>query len=71
MSKILYFITSEDKTGIELAMENKDDKVSLVLMQNAVYTATKKESSISEILNQGKVIYASKKDVELRGIQKL
>ena len=54
-----------------LALENKDDEVSLVLMQNAVYFAAKKGTGIDEALDQGKVVYASKKDVVLRGIQKL
>lgn len=71
MSRVLYFITSEEKTGVELALENKDDEVSLVLMQNAVYFAAKKGTGIDDALQQGKTVYASKKDVELRGIQKL
>jgi len=40
--KVLYFITSEDITGVELAMEHTDeDDVTILLLQNAclLYTS--------------------------------
>ena len=53
--KVLYFITSEDITGVELAMEHTDeDDVTILLLQNAVYFANKSNSSVSQALNQKK-----------------
>ena len=71
MPKIAYFITGGDDTGIKLALENLDDEVSIILIQNAVYSATKSKTDISEALKQNKTVYASKVDVELRGIKDL
>ncbi|GAH40432.1 unnamed protein product, partial [marine sediment metagenome] len=40
--KVLYFITSEDITGVELASEHSgEDAVTILLLQNAVYFANK------------------------------
>jgi len=68
--KIVYFISNEDKTGIELALENKEDKLTLCLIQNAVYSGNKKEIIISTALDQGINIIACKNDVEIRGLNK-
>ena len=36
--KVLYFISSEDITGVDLAIEHSsDDDVTILLLQNAVY----------------------------------
>lgn len=66
--KILYFITDEDKTGIELALENNADDITICLLQNAVYFANKTVKEISEALERGKKVIACKEDVEIRGI---
>lgn len=69
--KILYFITSEDATGINLALENQEDDISILLLQNAVYFATKQNSEISKALNQNRNVVACKDDVEIRGLKNL
>ncbi len=67
--KVLYFITSEDITGVELAMEHTDeDDVTIFLLQNAVYFANKSNKAVSQALNQNKTIVACKEDVDLRGL---
>jgi len=69
--KILYFITSEDATGINLALENQEDDISILLLQNAVYFASKRNSEISKALNQNRTVMACKDDVEIRGLKNL
>jgi len=69
--KILYFITDEDKTGIKLALENKDDDITICLLQNAVYLATRAGKEIEEALNNNKQVIACKDDVEIRGLKNL
>jgi len=69
--KILYFITSEDATGISLALENQEDDISILLLQNAVYFASKQNSEISKALNQNRTVAACKDDVEIRGLKNL
>ena len=71
MAKKLYFISSEDDTGIKLALENKEDEITVLLIQNAVYFATKTNKEISEALKQNFTIMALKEDVEARGLQNL
>ncbi|MFX1374405.1 MAG: DsrH/TusB family sulfur metabolism protein [Promethearchaeota archaeon] len=67
--KVLYFITSEDITGVELAMEHKDeDDVTILLLQNAVYFANKSNKVVSQALNQKKTVAACKEHIELRGL---
>jgi sulfur relay protein TusB/DsrH len=67
--KVLYFITSEDITGVELAMEHKDeDDVTILLLQNAVYFANKSNKAVSQALNQKKTVAACKEHIELRGL---
>ena len=69
--KIVYFITGEDKTGIELALENKEDEKKICLLQNAVYFANKTVKEISNAINQGIGVIACKEDVEVRGLKDL
>ena len=70
MSKILYFITLEDDKGIRLALEDKENEVSILLLQNAVYFAQKHRGKlIGSALAQKHKILAVKEDVVLRGIQ--
>lgn len=67
--KVLYFITSEDETGVELAMEHSDeDDVTILLLQNAVYFANKANKAISQALNQNKTVAACKEHIEIRGL---
>lgn len=69
--KVLYFITSEDITGVELAMEHTDeDDITILLLQNAVYFANKSNKAISQALNQKKTVAACKEHIDLRGLNK-
>lgn len=69
--KVLYFITSEDITGVELAMEHTDDDdVTILLLQNAVYFANKSNKAVSQALNQKKKVVACKEHVDIRGLNK-
>jgi len=69
--KVLYFITSEDITGVELAMEHTDDDdVTILLLQNAVYFANKSNRAISQALNQKKKVAACKEHIDTRGLNK-
>ncbi len=70
MLKILYSITLEDDKGIRLALEDKENDVSILLLQNAVYFAQKHRGDLIEsALKQKHKILAVKEDVVLRGIQ--
>ena len=67
--KVLYFITSEDVTGVELAMEHSDeDDVTILLLQNAVYFANRSNKTFSQALNQNKTVAACKEHVDIRGL---
>lgn len=67
--KVLYFITSEDISGVELAMEHTDeDDVTILLLQNAVYFANKANKAVSQALNQKKSVAACKEHIDLRGL---
>lgn len=67
--KVLYFITSEDITGVELAMEHTDeDDVTILLLQNAVYFANKSNKAVSQAINQKKSVAACKEHIDLRGL---
>ncbi len=69
--KVLYFITSEDITGVKIAMEHTtEDEVTIILLQNAVYFANKFNKSVSQALNQHKVVYACKEHIAKRGLTK-
>ncbi len=70
MTKILFFLTCRDKTGIELALEhdNESDHISICLLQDAVYNANKTEILIQDFIKKGKV-YVGKEDVEKRGLK--
>jgi len=69
--KVLYFITSEDITGVKLAMEHTDeDDVTILLLQNAVYFANKSNQAVSQALNQKKIVAACKEHIDLRGLNK-
>ena len=69
--KVLYFITSEDITGVELAMEHTDDDdVTILLLQNAVYFANKSNKAVSQALNQKKTVVACKEHIDIRGLGK-
>jgi len=68
--KVLYFITSEDIAGVELASEHSgEDAVTILLLQNAVYFANKTNKMVSNALDKNVTIVANKEDVELRGIK--
>jgi sulfur relay protein TusB/DsrH len=72
MSKILYFITGESQRGIELALEDTDNEVSILLLQNAVYFAQKTQGKlVGNALAQKKKVLVLKDDVESRGIQNM
>ena len=71
MGKILYLIVNEDKAGIDLALENNEDDVTILLLQDAVYFATKKGKEISKALEQNKKVFVSQSDISLRGIQNM
>ena len=67
--KVLYFITSEDIAGVELAMEHtNEDDVTILLLQNAVYFANKSNKAVSQVLDQNRTVAASKDHIELRGL---
>ncbi|MCJ7651598.1 MAG: hypothetical protein MUP85_23570, partial [Candidatus Lokiarchaeota archaeon] len=67
--KVLYFITSEDITGVELAMEHtEEDDVTILLLQNAVYFANKTNKAVSQALNQNKTVAACKEHIDIRGL---
>ena len=67
--KVLYFITSEDITGVELAMEHSaEDDVMILLLQNAVFFANKSNKAVSQALNQNKTVAACKEHVDIRGL---
>ena len=67
--KVLYFISSEDSTGIDLAIEHgDDDDVTILLLQNAVYFANKTNDAILKALDQKKTIAACKQHVDIRGL---
>ena len=69
--KVLYFITSEDITGVELAMEHTDeDDVTILLLQNAVYFANKSNKQVAQALNQNKKVAACEEHVNVRGLSK-
>ena len=69
--KVLYFITSEDITGVELAMEHTEEEdVTILLLQNAVYFANKSNKAIAHALNQKKTVAACKEHIDLRGLNK-
>ena len=68
--KVLYFITSEDIAGVELASEHTgEDAVTILLLQNAVYFANKTNKMVSNALDKKVTIVANKEDVERRGIK--
>ena len=67
--KVLYFITSEDITGVELAMEHtEEDDVTILLIQNAVYFANKTNKAVSQALNQNKTVAVCKEHIDIRGL---
>jgi sulfur relay protein TusB/DsrH len=67
--KVLYFITSEDETGVQLAMEHTDeDDVTILLLQNAVYFANKSNKAVAQALNQNKKVSACEEHVQIRGL---
>jgi sulfur relay protein TusB/DsrH len=70
MTKILFFLTCRDKTGIELAIEHdkESDQVTMCLIQDAVYNANKADLLIQEFVKKGK-LYVGKEDVEKRGLK--
>jgi len=69
--KVLYFITSEDITGVELAMEHtEEDDVTILLLQNAVYFASKSNKAVTQALNQNKKVAACKEHIDIRGLSK-
>jgi len=69
--KVLYFITSEDSTGIKLATEHTDDdEVTILLLQNAVYFANKSNKDITQAINQNKKVAACEEHINVRGLSK-
>lgn len=74
MAEILYFVTDMDPMGIKLALENRDNKVGICLLQDAVYFGCKgnnRNGMLAEIVKHGIQVFAAKEDVELRGLTKL
>ena len=72
MSKVLYFITGESQRGIELALEDTENEVSILLMQNAVYFAQKTQGKlVGDAITQKKNVLVLKDDVDSRGIQNM
>lgn len=69
--KILYSITTDNIDGVNLALENKEDDVTILLLQNAVYFANKTCTEIGTALSQNIKVLVSKEDVDLRGISGL
>ncbi|MCK4238149.1 MAG: sulfurtransferase complex subunit TusB [Candidatus Lokiarchaeota archaeon] len=69
--KALYFITTEKRSGIEMALENTEDEVTICLLQNAVFFANKADKQITKALDQNKTVIALKEDVEIRGLKNL
>ncbi len=70
--KVLYFVSSEDSTGIDLAIEHgDDDDVTILLLQNAVYFANKTNKAILNALDKKKTVVACKPDVDIRGLNDL
>lgn len=69
MSKILFFLSCEDTTGMDLAHEYKGngDQISICLIQNAVYKANSTNSVLKECFEEVEV-FAGKEDVEKRGV---
>ncbi|QEE18117.1 DsrH/TusB family sulfur metabolism protein [Promethearchaeum syntrophicum] len=69
--KVLYFISSQDITGVETAMEHSiEDEVTILLLQNAVYFANKFNNTVSQAINQNKIVIACKEDIMKRGLVK-
>jgi len=70
--KVLYFITSEDITGVELAIEHSnEDDVTILLLQNAVYFTNKSNKTILQALNQDLSVTACKEDIDICGLTNL
>lgn len=68
--KVIYFISSQDKTGLKLALENKNDEKTICLLQNAVYFANKNIKETGEALNQGLKVIACEEDINIRGLKR-
>ncbi len=69
--KVLYFISSEDISGVEIAMEHTvEDEVTILLLQNAVYFANKFNKAVSQAINQNKNVVACGEHVKTRGLEK-
>lgn len=67
--KVLYFISCEDDTGIELATEHADDDdITILLIQNAVYFANKSNKIMAQALGKNRRVAACKEDIEIRGL---
>lgn len=74
MAKILYFVTDMDPVSIRLALEHKDSKVGICLLQDAVYLGCKGKNgneTLAEAIKRDISVFAAKKDVELRGLTRL
>ena len=68
--KLLYFLSCEDDTGIELATEHTDDdEVIILLIQNAVFFANKANKIIAQALSKKRKVAACKEDIEIRGLK--
>lgn len=67
--KVLYFMTCEDETGLQLALEHSDDDdITVLLLQNAVYFANKANKKIGEVIGKKRKVAAAKEDVDVRGL---
>ena len=71
MAKKLYFISGENDMGLDLALENKGDEKTILLIQNAVYFGTKPNKKIADALKQNIKVIALKEDIETRGLSNL
>ncbi len=69
MAKILYFLSGDDDSGLHLSNENSTDEVSVVLIQNSVYLASKSNENLKKSLDMAHKIYVCQEDVNLRGLK--
>ena len=59
MAKIVYFLTTDRKDGVNLALENQDDEITIMLLQNAVYFSVASCTEIAEALKKNMTVISS------------
>jgi len=70
MVKTLILISGSDDKGIEIASNPENLDISVCLLQDATFLATKGKKLFDTLISQNKKIYAIEKDVTLRGLDK-